>query len=148
MELFLDLFSNVMNFTWQQILMIVIGMVLVYLAIKKEMEPSLLLPMGFGAVLVNLPFVNTEAIETLFNAGIASELFPLLLFIGIGAMIDFGPLLSNPKMFLFGAAAQFGIFFTLVVAVVLAWKEKSLLTVAVFACAAVAVAQVALALVG
>ena len=65
MELFLDLFSNVMNFTWQQILMIVIGMVLVYLAIKKEMEPSLLLPMGFGAVLVNLPFVNTEAIETL-----------------------------------------------------------------------------------
>ena len=96
--------------------MIAIGAILITLAIKREMEPTLLLPMGFGAILVNLPFVNTEAVETLFNAGIASELFPLLLFIGIGAMIDFGPLLSNPKMLLFGAAAQFGIFFTLAVA--------------------------------
>ena len=116
MEQFVELFSNVANFTWQQLLMIVIGGVLIYLAIKKDMEPTLLLPMGFGAILVNLPFVNTEAIETLFNAGIATELFPLLLFIGIGAMIDFGPLLSNPKMFLFGAAAQFGIFFTFITA--------------------------------
>ena len=116
MEQFVELFSNVANFTWQQLLMIVIGGVLIYLAIKKDMEPTLLLPMGFGAILVNLPFVNTEAIETLFNAGIATELFPLLLFIGIGAMIDFGPLLSNPKMFLFGAAAQFGIFFTFIMA--------------------------------
>ena len=96
--------------------MIAIGAILITLAIKREMEPTLLLPMGFCAILVNLPFVNTEAVETLFNAGIASELFPLLLFIGIGAMIDFGPLLSNPKMLLFGAAAQFGIFFTLAVA--------------------------------
>lgn len=116
MEQFVELFSNVANFTWQQLLMIVIGGALIYLAIKKDMEPTLLLPMGFGAILVNLPFVNTEAIETLFNAGIATELFPLLLFIGIGAMIDFGPLLSNPKMFLFGAAAQFGIFFTFIMA--------------------------------
>ena len=116
LEQFVELFSNVANFTWQQLLMIVIGGVLIYLAIKKDMEPTLLLPMGFGAILVNLPFVNTEAIETLFNAGIATELFPLLLFIGIGAMIDFGPLLSNPKMFLFGAAAQFGIFFTFIMA--------------------------------
>ena len=116
MEQFVELFSNVANFTWQQLLMIVIGGVLIYLAIKKDMEPTLLLPMGFGAILVNLPFVNTEAIETLFNAGIATELFPLLLFIGIGAMIDFGPLPSNPKMFLFGAAAQFGIFFTFIMA--------------------------------
>lgn len=116
MEQFVELFSNVANFTWQQLLMMAIGCVLIYLAIKKDMEPTLLLPMGFGAVLVNLPFVNTEAIETLFNAGIATELFPLLLFIGIGAMIDFGPLLSNPKMFLFGAAAQFGIFFTFIMA--------------------------------
>ena len=116
MEQFVELFSNVANFTWQQLLMIVIGGVLIYLAIKKDMEPTLLLPMGFGAILVNLPFVNMEAIETLFNAGIATELFPLLLFIGIGAMIDFGPLLSNPKMFLFGAAAQFGIFFTFIMA--------------------------------
>ena len=113
---FLELFSNVTNFTWQQGVMIVIGCVLIYLAIVREMEPTLLLPMGFGAILVNLPFVNTEAISTLYNAGIATELFPLLLFIGIGAMIDFGPLLSNPKMMLFGAAAQFGVFFTLILA--------------------------------
>ncbi|MBR4079359.1 MAG: sodium ion-translocating decarboxylase subunit beta [Christensenellaceae bacterium] len=102
--------------------MILIGCILIYLAIKHDMEPTLLLPMGFGAILVNLPFVNTEAIETLFNAGIASELFPLLLFIGIGAMIDFGPLLSNPKMFLFGAAAQFGIFFTLFLAMLIGFE--------------------------
>ena len=135
MQLFADLFSNVLNFTWQQGLMIVIGGVLIYLAIRKEMEPSLLLPMGFGAILVNLPFVNTEAIETLFNAGIASELFPLLLFIGIGAMIDFGPLLSNPKMFLFGAAAQFGIFFTLIVAVMLGFSLTDAASAAVIAAA-------------
>lgn len=116
MQLFNELFGNVLNFTWQQGVMIVIGCALIWCAIKREMEPALLLPMGFGAILVNLPFVNTEAIETMFNAGIATELFPLLLFIGIGAMIDFGPLLSNPKMFLFGAAAQFGIFFTFIMA--------------------------------
>ena len=101
---------------WKMIVMWLIGGVLIYLAIKKEMEPTLLLPMGFGAILVNIPFADaiTEhgAITTLYNAGIANELFPLLLFIGIGAMIDFGPLLSNPKLMIFGAAAQFGIFFT------------------------------------
>lgn len=106
---------------WKSIVMWVIGAVLIYLAIKKEMEPTLLLPMGFGAILMNLPVVEnmdgvSEVIGTLYNAGIANELFPLLLFIGIGAMIDFGPLLSNPKMLLFGAAAQFGIFFTYFVA--------------------------------
>ncbi|MBR3966180.1 MAG: sodium ion-translocating decarboxylase subunit beta [Clostridia bacterium] len=91
----------------------IIGGILIYLAIKKEMEPTLLLPMGFGAIIVNVPFSGAiEPLETLFNAGIANELFPLLLFIGIGAMIDFGPLLTNPKLMLFGAAAQFGIFFT------------------------------------
>ena len=96
--------------------MILVGATLIYLAIKKEMEPALLLPMGFGAILVNLPFVNTEAIETLFNAGIANELFPLLLFIGIGAMIDFGPLISNPKLMILGAFAQLGIFLTIILA--------------------------------
>ena len=131
MQLFSDLFSNVLNFTWQQGLMILIGCLLIFLAVKREMEPSLLLPMGFGAVLVNLPFVHTEAIETLFNTGIASELFPLLLFIGIGAMIDFGPLLSNPKMFLFGAAAQFGIFFTLVIAVMVGFDLKDAASAAI-----------------
>jgi len=105
---------------WKMIVMWLIGGTLIYLAIKKEMEPTLLLPMGFGAILVNIPFADaiTEhgAITTLYNAGIANELFPLLLFIGIGAMIDFGPLLSNPKLMIFGAAAQFGIFFTLCLA--------------------------------
>ena len=107
-----------------------IGGLLVYLAIAKDMEPALLLPMGFGAILVNLPFSGaiTQIIEgqieegplsVLFDAGIANELFPLLLFIGIGAMIDFGPLLSNPKLLLFGAAAQFGIFITMLLASVI-----------------------------
>ncbi|MBQ4087448.1 MAG: sodium ion-translocating decarboxylase subunit beta [Clostridia bacterium] len=95
----------------------VIGGILIYLAIKKDMEPTLLLPIGFGAILVNLPNSGAvETVKTLFEAGISNELFPLILFIGIGAMIDFGPLLSNPKLMIFGAAAQFGIFFTLCVA--------------------------------
>ncbi len=112
-----ELFENLMFITWQQVVMWVIGGVLIYLAIKKDMEPTLLLPMGFGAILVNLPNSGAiETLETLFNAGIANELFPLILFIGIGAMIDFGPLLSNPKLMIFGAAAQFGIFFTLCLA--------------------------------
>ena len=135
MSFFYDLFGNVLNFTWQQGVMILIGCTLIWCAIKREMEPTLLLPMGFGAILVNLPMVHTEAIETLFNAGIASELFPLLLFIGIGAMIDFGPLLSNPKMFLFGAAAQFGIFFTLVIAVALGFDLKDAASTAIIAAA-------------
>ncbi len=108
------LYENLLNIEWQHIVMWIIGGILIYLAIKKEMEPTLLLPMGFGAILVNLPMSGAvETVETLFNAGISNELFPLILFIGIGAMIDFGPLLSNPKLMIFGAAAQFGIFFTL-----------------------------------
>ena len=110
----MDILVNLKAITWQMPVMWIIGGILIYLAIKKDMEPTLLLPMGFGAILVNLPFSGaTEVIETLYMAGIDNELFPLLLFIGIGAMIDFGPLLSNPKMLLIGAAAQFGIFFTL-----------------------------------
>ena len=135
MELFLDLFGNILNFTWQEGLMLLVGGVLIYLAIRRGMEPALLLPMGFGAILVNLPHVNTGGIEALFNAGIANELFPLLLFIGVGAMIDFGPLLSNPKMFLFGAAAQFGIFFTLVVAVMAGFDLKDAASAAIIAAA-------------
>ncbi|MDO4618054.1 MAG: sodium ion-translocating decarboxylase subunit beta [Clostridia bacterium] len=108
------LIKGIMALEWQQLVMWAIGAILIYLAIAKDMEPSLLLPMGFGAILVNLPDSGAvETLETLFNAGIDNELFPLILFIGIGAMIDFGPLLSNPKLMLFGAAAQFGIFFTL-----------------------------------
>ena len=119
------LYQNVVdNFSYKMIIMWAIGGLLIYLAIKKDMEPTLLLPMGFGVILVNLPLsgVIDQTVNgllqrgprsVLYDAGIANELFPLLLFIGVGAMIDFGPILSNPKLMIFGAAAQFGIFFTL-----------------------------------
>ena len=120
---FASLFSNFGNLTWQMVVMWGIGALLIYLAIAKKMEPSLLLPMGFGAILVNLPLSGAITqgdtvgpISALFDAGMSNELFPLLLFIGIGAMIDFGPLLEKPWLMLFGAAAQFGIFFTLFLA--------------------------------
>ncbi len=123
LEQFAALFSNFGNLTWQMLVMWVIGGLLIYLAIAKKMEPSLLLPMGFGAILVNLPLSgaitqgDTEGpLSVLFEAGMSNELFPLLLFIGIGAMIDFGPLLEKPWLMLFGAAAQFGIFFTVCLA--------------------------------
>ena len=117
------LYENLFLLSWQQVTMWVIGGILIYLAIAKDMEPSLLLPIGFGAILVNMPFsgaVNQTIngifqegpLSALYEAGIANELFPLLLFIGIGAMCDFGPLLTNPALMMFGAAAQFGIFFT------------------------------------
>ena len=133
MQVFLDNFTAI---TWQMVVMWVIGGALIYLAIKKDMEPTLLLPMGFGAILINLPFSGaTEVIETLYNAGIANELFPLLLFIGIGAMMDFGPLLSNPRMLLVGAAAQFGIFFTLSVASLLGFDLKDAASIAIIGAA-------------
>lgn len=126
------LWEGLLAITWQQAVMYLVGVLLIYLAVKKQYEPSLLLPMGFGAILVNLPStgVITQTIsgigevqgiiEWLYQIGIeASEALPILLFIGIGAMIDFGPLLSQPIMFLFGAGAQFGIFFAISVAVLL-----------------------------
>lgn len=126
------LWEGVCSVTWQQIVMYLVGAALIWLAIKKEYEPALLLPMGFGAILVNLPGANAVnqvlqgvgetngIVQWLYEVGIeASEALPLLLFIGIGAMIDFGPLLSKPIMFLFGAAAQFGIFAALLLAVAL-----------------------------
>ena len=123
MEFLEFLQSGFVNITWKMIVRWVIGAVLIYLAIKKNYEPALLLPMGFGAILVNLPLSGAITqgeqvgiLNEMFDFGIATEAFPLLLFIGIGAMIDFTPLLSNPKMLLFGAAAQFGIFFTILVA--------------------------------
>ena len=111
-----QLFSNISNLSWQQAVMWLIGGILIYLAIKRDMEPALLLPMGFGAILVNLPLSGavTQIIDgveeigvlnVLFDAGIANELFPLLLFVGIGAMIDFEPLLNDPKLMFFGASA-------------------------------------------
>ena len=120
----------------KNLVMFAVGIILIWLAIKKEYEPSLLLPMGFGAILVNLPLSGVlnqvvggvEAhgiIEWLFDVGIeASEAMPILLFIGIGAMIDFGPLLSQPSMFLFGAGAQFGIFAAILLAAFLGFDIK------------------------
>lgn len=114
------LIEYVQQITLPQVIMWLIGGLLIFLAIYKKMEPTLLLPLGFGTILVNFPHSgavgNAGPLTTLYEAGIANELFPLLLFIGIGAMIDFGPVLSNPKLMIFGAAAQFGIFLTLCLA--------------------------------
>ena len=140
------LFGNLLNIQWQQIVMWAIGALLIYLAIKKQMEPSLLLPIGFGTILVNLPLSGavtqiidgvTEVgiLDVLFDAGIANELFPLLLFVGIGAMIDFTPLLSNPKLMIFGAAAQFGIFFTLCLATLLGFDIRDAASIAIIGAA-------------
>lgn len=131
------LVENLTFLTWQQVLMWLIGGVLIYLAIVKEMEPSLLLPMGFGAILVNLPNSGAaEVIAHLFELGIAGhELFPLLLFIGLGAMIDFQPLLANPKLMIFGAAAQFGIFFTLGLASLLGFELNDAASIAIIGAA-------------
>lgn len=142
------LLESFMAVTWQQLVMYAVGILLIYLAIGKNYEPSLLLPMGFGAILVNLPFSGVlnqtiegigevqGIIEWLYEIGIgASEAMPLLLFIGIGAMIDFGPLLSNPKMFLFGAAAQFGIFFVVIVAVLLGFDLKDAASIGIIGAA-------------
>lgn len=142
----LEIFENFQNITIPQIIMWAIGGILIYLAIKKDMEPTLLLPLGFGAILVNLPLSGAitqihngveevGAIDILFNAGIANELFPLLLFIGIGAMIDFEPLLTNPKLMFFGVFAQFGIFFTLSVAALLGFDLKDAASIAIIGAA-------------
>ena len=142
------LWEGLLSITWQQAVMYVVGAVLIWLAIKKDYEPSLLLPMGFGAILVNLPSSGVlnqmmegagethGIIQWLFEVGIeTSEAFPLLLFIGIGAMIDFGPLLSNPKMSLFGAAAQFGIFLTIVLAALLGFEIKDAASIGIIGAA-------------
>ena len=140
--------NGLLSITWQQVVMYAVGLLLIYLAIEKDYEPALLLPMGFGAILVNIPFSGAlnqmmegvgethGIVQWLFETGIeASEAFPLLLFIGIGAMIDFGPLLSNPKMFLFGAAAQFGIFFTIVVAAFLGFDIRDAASIGIIGAA-------------
>ena len=131
------LIQNVSYITWQMLVMWGIGGVLVYLAIAKQMEPTLLLPMGFGAILVNLPVAVEgtgvqHVLDTLFSIGIdGAELFPLMLFIGIGAMIDFQPLLTNPKLMIFGAAAQFGIFFTLALASLLGYDLRDAASISI-----------------
>ena len=142
------LWEGLLSITWQQLLMYVVGGLLIWLAIEKGFEPALLLPMGFGAILVNLPLsgvINQFSegvgethgiIQWLFEVGIeASEAFPILLFIGIGAMIDFGPLLANPKLFLCGAAAQAGIFLTILLAAALGFDLKDAASIGIIGAA-------------
>lgn len=140
------LLAGITAITYKQVIMWIIGGVLIYLAIAKDFEPALLLPMGFGAILVNIPMsgaitqsLNGTPVEgildVLFKSGISTEMFPLLLFIGIGAMIDFGPLLSNPFMLLFGAAAQFGIFFTICAAALLGFNLKDAASIGIIGAA-------------
>ncbi len=142
------LLSGLFSVTIKQLVMLAVGGLLIYLAIGKDYEPALLLPMGFGAILVNLPLSGvldqqmpgignvTGIVQWLFDVGIhAAEALPLILFIGIGAMIDFGPLLSNPKMFLFGAAAQFGIFFTILVAIFFGFDLKDAASIGIIGAA-------------
>lgn len=142
------LISGILTISWKQAVMYLVGLILIWLAVKKEYEPSLLLPMGFGSILVNLPSSGvlnqyldgvgetTGIIEWLFTVGIeTSEALPIILFIGIGAMIDFGPLLSKPVLFLFGAAAQFGIFAALLFAVVLGFDLKDAASIGIIGAA-------------
>ena len=135
------LIQNFNCITWQMVVMWGVGGVLIYLAIAKEMEPTLLLPIGFGVILVNLPVAVEgtgvqHVLDTLFSIGIeGAELFPLILFIGIGAMIDFQPLLANPKLMIFGAAAQFGIFFALALASFLGYDLADAASVAIIGAA-------------
>jgi oxaloacetate decarboxylase beta subunit len=149
MELeFQQLLPAIAGMTWQDLVMIAIGLILIYLAIAKEYEPTLLLPIGFGAILVNIPFSSAitqidpatgemveGVLDTFFKAGIATEIFPLLIFIAIGAMIDFSPLFRNPSLLLFGAAAQFGIFMTMIFAVLLGYDLREAASIGIIGAA-------------
>jgi sodium ion-translocating decarboxylase beta subunit len=123
-----NLLQGVSNVTWQSLVMIAIAGLLFYLAIVKDYEPLLLLPIGAGCLLANLPLspmLDPDGLLTvLYNMGISNEMFPLLIFVGIGALTDFGPLLENPKMVLVGAAGQFGIFMTLLLALILGFTRN------------------------
>lgn len=124
----MELLSGISNLHWQQVVMIAVGCLLIYLAITKQYEPLLLGPIGFGAILVNLPLSSAGGehgwLSLLYHVGIATELFPVLIFIAIGAMSDFTPLIAMPRLMLFGAAAQFGIFATMAVATLLGFDIK------------------------
>ncbi len=143
-----QLLPAIAEMTWQHLVMIGIGIILIYLAIAKEYEPTLLLPMGFGAILVNIPLTSAltqidpatgQAVEgvlnVFFEAGIATEIFPLLIFIAIGAMIDFSPLFRNPSLLLFGAAAQFGIFMTMILASYLGYDLREAASIGIIGAA-------------
>jgi carboxybiotin decarboxylase len=141
MDVFLDALRSLVqgfaNLGWQNIVMIAIGCSLLYLAVGKNIEPLLLVPIGFGVILANLPLANLSAqdeggvINLLYVAGILTELFPVLLFIGLGAMLDFGPMLANPSVLIFGAAGQFGIFITLLLALGLGFEKQEAVSIAV-----------------
>ena len=125
-----NLLTGFYNLSWQGLVMIAVGILLIYLAIAKEYEPLLLLPIGAGCLLANMPISmmlgtaeEPGMLQFLYDIGVGNELFPLLIFIGIGAMTDFGPLLENPKMVLLGAAGQFGIFLTLILALLLGFTR-------------------------
>ena len=129
------LYAGLFNFTWAHWVMFAIGCLLIYLGIAKGFEPLLLVPIGFGAILVNVPFSGVMDehgfLKALLEAGILTELFPLLIFVGIGAMTDLGPLLENPRIFLFGAAGQFGIFLTLLLALALGFSKLEALSIGI-----------------
>jgi carboxybiotin decarboxylase len=143
------LFPAIAGLTWQHLVMLAVGGILIYLAIAKEYEPSLLLPMGFGAILVNIPWSSALAImdpttgkvieegvlQVFFEAGILTEIFPLLIFVAIGAMIDFSPLFKNPMLLLFGAAAQFGIFATMILATLMGYDLKEAASIGIIGAA-------------
>ncbi len=141
MDAFLDALSSLgqgfTHLTWQGGVMILIGCLLLYLGIGRKIEPLLLLPIGFGVVLGNLPLANLsssdqgQVINLLYNGGILTEIFPVLLFLGLGAMIDFGPMLANPIVLIFGAAGQFGIFITLLLALGLGFTKQEAVSIAV-----------------
>ncbi|SFS92749.1 oxaloacetate decarboxylase, beta subunit [Porphyromonadaceae bacterium NLAE-zl-C104] len=143
-----ELLPAIAGMTWQHLVMIGVGLTLIYLAIAKNYEPTLLLPMGFGAILVNIPLSSVltqidpatgQAVEgvlnVFFDAGIATEIFPLLIFIAIGAMIDFSPLFRNPSLLLFGAAAQFGIFLTMMFATLLGYDIREAASIGIIGAA-------------
>jgi sodium ion-translocating decarboxylase beta subunit len=125
------------SLTWQSAIMILLGCVLLYLGVARKFEPLLLIPIGFGVILGNLPLATLSAydkggiINLLYTSGILTELFPCLLFLGLGAMIDFGPLLGNPRVLIFGAAGQFGIFLTLLLALQLGFARQEAVSIAI-----------------
>ena len=129
------LINGFLHLDWRSVVMIFVGFALLWLGIKKDCEPLLLVPIGFGCVLTNIPLADLMGEEgflrTIYNMGVANELFPLLIFIGIGAMTDFGPVLSNPSTFLLGAAGQFGIFLTLILALALGFPQLDAVSIGI-----------------
>jgi len=123
------------NLTWQHVVMLAVGCGLIYLGVSRGLEPLLLLPIGFGAVLVNIPGAELMdpggVLRVIYDAGVKTELFPVLIFIGIGAMTDFGPLLERPSILLLGAAGQFGIFLTLFLALLLGFPPLQAVSIGV-----------------